>query len=168
MISRRPVLLLLAGFAAAGPLAADSRPLATLTDATRQKISALLGPRRHPAPLPGNPPNPFSLTPQAAGGVLPEAGSRDAAEPAAPTLRADPGTPPDTATLLARAAARLKIGGLLRLNQQFQIIVNDVAWKEGDYIVVDHIQPVVRLRIAQIQPGQLTLRLDDAELVIRF
>lgn len=125
----------------------------------RQQIEHLLANRRGAKPLPLDPPNPFEI--QAP--VL--LNTPRAADPA-PLNNAIP--PPDPATTLARFASELRISGMIRLNDQVQIIVNDNAWKEGDFLTIERAGRVVRLQVAKIMPGQLTLRLDEAELVIRF
>jgi hypothetical protein len=138
----------------------------------RQRIEALLKRRQKPEALPVDPPNPFSLTAVGTASPVP---SRDApgavaAEPPA----AATGTPGGEAELsnptelLARFASRLRITGVIRLKDQVHVIINDSPWKEGDYLIVNQGARIIRLQVARIQPGQLTLRLEEAELVLRF
>jgi hypothetical protein len=129
------------------------------SDRIREKLNALLAPRRRSEPLPLDPPNPFMMqAPVSLNRTPAPAGAERPATPAAP----------DPAATLARFASELKISGMIRLNEQVQIIINENAWKEGDFITIERGGRVVRLQVARIQPGQLTLRLDEAELVIRF
>lgn len=142
----------------------------------RQRIDALLQRRQKPEPLPVDPPNPFALAAGMSGGAAPvrEPGSPGPG-PAVPTAPApvpvraeeEEGSA-NTAELLARVASRLRITGLIRLKDQLHIIINDNPWKEGDSLVINQGARILRLQVTRIQPGQLTLRLEDAELVLRF
>lgn len=163
-----PVLGLLAGLLYAAP----ARPAAE-SALIRQRIDALLQRRQKPEHLPTDPPNPFALSAAAPGNPIP------LREPPGPG--GSPGTPAvivggagedagtaTTTELLARLASRLRITGLIRIKDQLHAIINDNPWKEGDYLVINQGGRIVRLQVARIQPGQLTLRLEDAELVLRF
>jgi hypothetical protein len=163
-----PLLGLVAGLLWAAPTKpADESAL------IRQRIDALLKRRQKPEPLPVDPPNPFSLT---AVGTANPSPPRDpppatvATEPTA-VVAAPVGEEAETANpteLLARCASRLRITGVIRLKDQVHVIINDSPWKEGDYLIVNQGTRILRLQVARIQPGQLTLRLEEAELVLRF
>lgn len=151
--------------------ATPAKPTPAESAQIRQLVAALLQKRQRPEPLPAEPPNPFLLTTVIPGGPgqgreLATAG----AEPPAPLVSsavAD-AEPAGTAELLARLASRLRIAGIIRLKDQVNIIINDSPWKEGDYLIVNHAGRIVRLQVLRIQAGQLTLRLEEAELVLRF
>ncbi len=153
---------LLAALSPAVAPAVEPSPAAARSGQIRRQIDALLQLRRQPAPLPADPPNPF--VPVAPGGA-----TASPAENAAPAPEAQP--PPDRAShaeLLARHAARLRIGGLIRLKDQVQIVINDSPWKEGDYLILERSPHLIQVQVARISTGQLTLRLEDAELTVRF
>ena len=169
-----PVLLSVLGLltgllwaAPANPSAGDSRQI-------RQRIDALLKRRQQPTPLPVDPPNPFALVAAVSGGLTPvrEPTVAGGGEPAMPAVVV--GNPDNeigsanTAELLARLSSRLRITGMIRLGEQVHVIINDSPWKEGDYMILNQGSHVIRLQVMRIVPGQLTLRLEEAELVIRF
>ncbi len=163
------IFILLLGLA--GPALAAT-PAAAKSAQIRQQIDALLKRRQRPEPLPPEPPSPFALVAVVPGGP---GQSRDVAAtpveeslPVAVNSPAVEGEPRSTAELLARLAARLRITGIIRLKDQVNIIINDSPWKEGDYLIINHAGSVVRLQILRIMHGQLTLRLDEAEMVLRF
>jgi hypothetical protein len=163
-------LLLFAAVALTGAVSTvPVTPTRAESRAIHQQVDALLKPRRKPEALPVDPPNPFLL--QAAPGA---AVPRDpAAKTAEPSAGPSPGARDDLAgatstELLARFSSRLRITGLIRLKDQVHVIINDSPWKEGDYIIVSREPRLVQLLVTRIQPGQLTLKLEDAELVLRF
>lgn len=125
----------------------------------RQRIDELLLRRRNPAPLPVEPPSPFVVLANPGAALVPVA-----AEPAPRRVEA----PPGNAEQLARLASRLRITGLIRLKDQLHVIINDSPWREGDYIALETGTGLLQLQVLRIQTGQLTLRLQDAELVMRF
>lgn len=162
-----PVLALLTG------LLLPAAPAPDESAQIRQRIDALLKRRLKPEPLPVDPPNPF--TPGAAISV----NQSPAREPAPATVSpAPPGAIVDkaeddagsasTTELLARLASRLRITGVIRVKNQLNIIINDNPWKEGDYLIINQGARIIRPQVMRIQPGQLTLRLEDAELVLKF
>jgi hypothetical protein len=157
--------LVAAGFA--GVLfAAPTAPTPEQSARIRRQVDALLKMRLQPVPLPLEPPNPF----------IPVAGGpgATAAGPGSVTTSANPAPGPvpddsvEDAEVLARYASRLRITGLIRVKGQVHIIINDTPWKEGDAIIVSREPTLVQLQVTRIQPGQLTLKLDEAELVLRF
>lgn len=164
----RPLLLaaaLASSWLAPNPSLAGSATAAARSDRIRGQIDALLAARRNPTPLPVDPPNPFAAA--SAGSVSPGAGGGgpDAASgsrpPEAPAIEAD-------AQVLARLASRLRIGGLIRIKDQSQVVINDSPLREGDYFVAEREPRTIQLQVVRIAPGQLTLRLDEAELTVRF
>jgi hypothetical protein len=166
----RPSILVL--LLAAGPIAGAVAPAPTAAEsaAVRERIDALLKRRLTPSPLPVDPPNPFVVlnAPGVVAAETPGAGpGKSVAPEAAPLLDADD-DPISGAAALARYASRLRIAGLIRIKDQVHIIINDSAWREGDLLIVERNPRLVQLQVARIQPGQLTLRLGDAELVMRF
>ena len=141
MTPARPLLLL--ALLAASIAGAVTVPGVGESKLIRQRIDELLLRRRNPAPLPMDPPSPF-------------------------VVLANPGAPPGNAEQLARLASRLRITGLIRIKEQLHVIINDSPWKEGDYIAMESGSGLLQLQVLRIQAGQLTLRLEDAELVMRF
>jgi hypothetical protein len=138
----------------------------------RQRIDELLKRRQKPEPLPVDPPSPFALSSAVSGGSTmvrepaPGAGvSTAGAAVEKPEAEAGSAT---TTELLARVASRLHITGVISLKNQLNIIINDNPWKEGDFLIVNQGARIIRLQVMRIQPGQLTLRLEDAELVLKF
>lgn len=127
----------------------------------RQRIDELLLRRRNPAPLPVDPPSPFIVLANPAGGLAPAP-----SEP--PPVVRQPEAPPGNAEQLARLASRLRITGLIRLKDQLHVIINDSPWKEGDYIALESGTGLLQLQVLRVQAGQLTMRLGEAELVMRF
>lgn len=178
MIKPRPTLLFLA--LVAGLFAAEAARVGMDDSAViRQRIDALLKRRQKPEPLPVDPPNPFV---QVSGGTAavtaaaPGPGREPAVSGFSPaTTVPPPATRTDeeagsasTTELLARVASRLRITGAIRLKDQLHVIINDNPWKEGDTLVINQGARIIRLQVLRIQPGQLTLRLEEAELVLKF
>ncbi|HWA27891.1 MAG TPA: hypothetical protein VG734_19705 [Lacunisphaera sp.] len=174
----RPILFLF--LLVAGMVAAERAWVGVDDSAViRQRIDALLKRRQKPESLPVDPPNPFAL---AATGTATVTGTAPAArETPIPGVNPAPGVPApvparteeeagsaNTAELLARVAGRLRITGAIRLKDQLHVIINDSPWKEGDTLVVNQGARIIRLQVTRIQPGQLTLRLEDAELVLKY
>ncbi|MES1195158.1 MAG: hypothetical protein ABUL65_04630 [Opitutus sp.] len=158
-------LAILAGALSAAPVAptpADSLKV-------RQHVDALLKVRRKPEALPVDPPNPFAVITAPGTGAPRESSTAptDAGTILPPAMRDDIAAASST-ELLARFASRLRITGLIRLKDQVHVIINDSPWREGDFIIVNREPRLVQLQVVKIQPGLLTLRLDDAELVLRF
>jgi len=159
---------LVAAVLAGALLAAPSAPTPEQSAQIRRQVDGLLKARLQPVPLPLDPPNPFiPVTGGPGPAPAPAAGT---ASPASPNSLATPAVDPsaEDAEILARYASRLRITGLIRVKGQVHIIINDTPWKEGDFLIVSREPTLVQLQVARIQPGQLTLKLDDAELVLRF
>src|SRR5262245_21462409 len=126
MNRRAPTLYLLSAaalLAATAPAAKSSRtaPAPEPRVSIGQHIDALLRTRLRPHPLPLDPPNPFALPGAARRDNNPSAQSTT--EP--PALASDGNRPnaaraATSAEILADCASRLRIGGLLRFNDQVQ------------------------------------------------
>jgi hypothetical protein len=172
-MSRPRLILLFIVLLAGGAWAAGDRRAIQESALIRQRIDALLKRRQQPEPLPAEAPNPFAL--QANIPTVPNLGRESAAaaggaEPA-PVIVAQSDeelVTSNTAELLARFASRLRITGMIRLKDQVHIIINETPWKEGDYLIINQGRRIFRLQVMRIQTGQLTLRLEDAELMLRF
>ena len=155
------------------PPAAPPKP-PTQSERLRQRIDALLKHRLKPDALPVILPNPFEVvtggaTSRRADGSDPDSpDAADAAAKAAGAKLAEDLPPGSSTEALARCAAKLKIGGMVTLKGQLQIIINDSPRKEGDVIVLDRNNAMTYLQIVRIGPGQLTLRLNEATQTIRF
>lgn len=173
-MSKIPFQLLGLGLLTGLLWAAPANPSAGDSMQIRQRIDALLKRRQQPMPLPVDPPNPFAVAAAVSIGLTPvrestEAGGNESAMPAVVV-----GNPDDeigsanTAELLARFASRLRITGMIRTKDQVHVIINDSPWKEGDYMIFNQGARIIRLQVMRIVPGQLTLRLEEAELVLRF
>lgn len=157
MTPARPLLLL--ALLAASIAGAVTVPSVGESRLIRQRIDELLLRRRNPAPLPVDPPSPFVVLANPAGALTPAA-----AEPP-PVRRVET---PGNAEQLARLASRLRITGLIRIKDQLHVIINDSPWKDGDYIALETGTGLLQLQILRVQAGQLTMRLGEAELVMRF
>lgn len=148
---------------------------AAASPALRAQIDALLKARQWPEPLPIDPPSPFVVIPDATRSLLPTstrpaaAGTSDERKPVEP-VRTNPAesTPTTAAEILGATAGRLKLGGLMRLKDQFQIVVNDVPRREGDLITVIWNNATYALRVVHLEPGMLVLRYESAEMTLRF
>jgi len=131
---------------------------------TRQHIDALFKSRLNPEPLPAVLPNPFQLSGVAATPAAPESGPivPVKAEPAAPS------GPRDDTEALALYAAGLRISGIIHLNGQAQLIINESPYKEGDLVFLKNKDSVTYLRVIHIAPGELTLGFNDAVQTLTF
>jgi hypothetical protein len=142
----------------------------------QRQIDALLKYRLRPEPLPVDPPNPFVVVT----GNVRETG----ADTIASKLAVKPGDDPkggvpalippadvagmSDADVLGICAGRLKIGGLMRLKDQMQVVINDVPRREADSVAVYWNNGVIALRITRIQPGLVTFRYGEAEVSVKF
>ena len=150
---------------AAAPAAAPKAP--GPSEVLRQRIDALLRRRERPDPLPVVLPNPFEPATAAAARLADETEAEAAARAASARLAQD--LPPDSSTeALARCTARLRIAGTILLKGQLQVIVNDAPHKEGDIIMLDRNNAMTYLHVEKIEPGAVTLRLNEATQKIRF
>ena len=148
------LLLSAAALAAVGTAAGPS-------EKTRQQIDSLLRHRLKPDPLPVDLPNPFLVIRGSVGFARTDGPGEEDGE-----RKKSAG---NSAEVLARHAAELKIGGVVWLKDQvLQIFINELLLKEGDFITLDRNNATIRIQVARIQPGRLILRLDDAEHTVRF
>jgi hypothetical protein len=173
MTSRaRQLLLATAGLLAAhlpGAVPAHVAPAPSPVPLTRQ-IDALLKRRLRPEPLPLDLPNPFALP----GPTRRDATFSSASEPVGVVTPPAP-TNPDiearvatNAEVLAECAARLKVGGIMRVQGRVQLVINDVPRKEGDTIIVPWGSNKISLTLVSILAEQVVVRYNDAELALRF
>ena len=158
-------LVIFSGALSAAPVA----PTPADSIKVRQHVDALLKVRRKPEALPVDPPNPFAVITAPGTSAPREINSPLADSPTAlPSAMKDDIAAASSTELLARFASRLRITGLIRLKDQVHVIINDSPWREGDFIIVNREPRLVQLQVVKIQPGLLTLRLEEAELVLRF
>lgn len=169
------LVVLVAAILGAAP-ATKPPPPAGPSPAIVRQIDALLKHRLQPEPLPLDPPNPFVVT---GGGIRDSVveGGRVrpslAVEnlPAGATANANPdreAVPANNADILAACAGKLRVGGMIRLKDQIQIVIDNAARKEGDFLTVQWGGAPVHLRIVRILSDQFVLRYQDAELTLRF
>jgi hypothetical protein len=163
--------LVAVAFAFGASLAAGAEVSPTL----QQRIDALLKRRLKPEPLPVTPPNPFQPT----GETRRDAAWDDVASKPAVTEDAGAaggqlaavGSAANGATaseILISCATKLKVGGVVVVKNQIQIVVNGITRKEGDNVAADWNNTIVQLKIARLLPGQMVLRYGDAEAVVKF
>lgn len=159
------------GYSAAPAASPPAKPALTL----QQRIDALLKHRTRPEPLPVDPPNPFVVVSRglrdtaAADGKSSVAVENLASAPKAGAPAAAPEfLAASSAEVLAACAVRLKIGGMIRLRDQIQLVINDVPRKEGDFIAAVWNNSIVQLRLVRLVPGQLVLRFEEAEVTLKF
>ncbi len=171
------VFLALATLAGVAAWAATTGNATLPSPTVQQRIDALLKHRLKPEPLPVTPPNPFQ-TQGTARLSTDELASKPAVADEGPTPATGPGTSDPTqpretpgashSEVLIGCAQRLKLGGIIVLKEQIQIVVNGVPRKEGDMIAADWNNTIVYLRIARLLPGHMVLRYGDAEATMKF
>ena len=145
--------------------------------AIQQRIDALLKHRLDPTPLPVELPNPF----QVVKGSIREYTADDSTAGLPATMTgvvtapaADGSTPPKTpatasnAEVLTSAAARLKVGGFIVLNDQIQVVINGAPRREGDMIAVDWNSGLIYLKIVRLLSNEIVLRYGDTDAILRF
>ena len=157
--------------------AASTTP-APVSASLQQRIDALLQHRLKPEPLPTNPPNPFQLIGSARRGA-PEEPAKGAAagvdaSPTAPVGATDedqnelnPNGSLSSEALIT-CATRLKLGGVIILKDQIQIVVNGVPRREGDSVAAEWNNAIIYLKITRLLPGQMVLRYGEAEATVKF
>jgi hypothetical protein len=158
------------GLAAPAAAPASTAKAPTQSERIQLRIDALLKRRLKPEPLPVVLPNPFAVVSGGTNGVRLDGTDDDGADGVVVETPAKPTEPPPTtsAEALARGAAKLRIGGMVRLKDQLQIIINDSPRKVGDTVVLDRNNAMTYLQIVRIAPGEVTLRLNDATQTIKF
>jgi hypothetical protein len=162
------------GALAIAALGASSPHVTNPSPAIQQRIDALLKNRIRPEPLPVDPPNPFQMVSGGVRDISTDGGStktkasgEDTANAPATYPTADaPGT--SSAEVLAGCVSRLKIGGIIRIRDQIQIVINDIPRKEGDVIMMDWNSAPVQLRVVRVQANQLTLRYGEADVILKY
>lgn len=124
---------------------------------TKSRIDALLGSRLKPEPLPETVPNPFQLA------ELPVAnpGDKDPKPVEKIPVSSDE-------EMLLYYGASLKISGVVRINDQTHLVINQAPYKVGDTVGLKTKDGTVKLRVLGISPGELTLGLNDAVQIVKF
>jgi hypothetical protein len=173
MKATHPVFFLLAAnlmLAAPAAAPASSPKAPTQSERLQMRIDALLKRRLKPEPLPVVLPNPFVVVSGGTNGVRLDGNDDDGADGVVVETPAKPTEPVPTtsAEALARGAAKLRIGGMVRLKDELQIIINDSPRKVGDTVVLDRNNAMTYFQVVRIAPGEVTLRLNDATQTIRF
>jgi hypothetical protein len=141
----------------------------------QRQLDGLLKQRLRPEPLPLDLPSPFVFP----GTATREGGFTSAAMQT--PLKVETASAGGTAALanreavadnnadvLAVCAGRLHFGGAIRIKDQLQVVINQLARKEGDFIAVPWNGSPVYIRIVRLLPGQITLRLSDAEMTLNY
>jgi hypothetical protein len=170
----RTALIVLAGALSLSLVGAPAPAPAPATPAgptIQQRIDALLKRRLRPEPLPVSLPNPFQMS----GGIVREASAEDiaarAGEPDGATLanainqgkiNANP------VEVLATVSSRFKLGGIIAMKDQLQLVINGVPRKEGDSVAADWNGALVFVKIVRLSAGQLVLRYGEAEITMKF
>jgi hypothetical protein len=163
-----PLLLLGAGPVRAAP--APKKPESEMNAAvkkisdryalTRLRIANLIDQRVNPDPLPAQLPNPFYRPPDLPA-TDPAAKPADTAQvPAAPDI-----TDADT---LAMFVSTLKISGVVILNDQPRLTLNQALCKVGDVIPFSTKTHTVYIQVIAITPDELTVGLNDAKQKVRI
>ena len=132
----------------------------------RMRIDQLLKARVNPEPLPAVLPNPFTLpnAPTALAiddDLAPASPQTPAAVPDGP----EPGSDLET---LVRFAATLKLGGMVALNGQTSLYINQLLYKEGDVILMEKRDPKSAVKVIRIGPGGLMLGFHEAQHTVRL
>lgn len=148
------VLLSLAFAARAGAAPTELSP--EVLRGAKARIDSLLSARRDTTQAAADPANPF---------VLP-ASPVTAGEPVAPTPTND--VPLTKADTLTRLASLLKVTGYVQIQGVPHLVINRQAYRENDPVPVR--EPgggVTFIRIKKITETDLTVELDDVELLIK-
>ncbi len=122
---------------------------------TKSRIDALLSPRLKPEPLPETVPNPFQLA------ELPPATNGDSKPVEKTPVSSDE-------EMLLYYGASLKISGMVRINDQVHLVINQAPYKTGDTLSLKTKDGTVKLHVLGISPGELSLGLNDAVQIVRF
>jgi hypothetical protein len=140
------------------PFASALSPIDTkVLQRTQAKIDALfkgrntpvpINPRHNPFRLGDDPLPPTTLRPNAEEGETTEASSDEA--------------------LLARAAALLKIAGVLEVGGRTRLSINQANYAVGDRVQLRMGDLTVEVRIVAINPRSVVLGYNSAELTLRF
>lgn len=148
MRRRLPLLLLTATLGLAAPAA---EPPAVAAERLQERITRLLGPRRQPAPLPADLPNPFATARQEALAAL--------AEPTA-TPATSASTEPSRLERLARS---LRLGGTVQRDGQPHLIINGNIYAAGGLLTLKEDDATHLVRVKEITRNAVTLTLENEE-----
>jgi hypothetical protein len=160
----------LLGVVFAGTPAAVPPPAASST--IQHRIDALLKRRQRPEPLPVNLPNPFQMS----SGVIREVASEEIAARATGDIDGaaianaanQSRVSANPVEVLASVSARFKIGGVIALKDQLQVVINGVPRKEGDAVAADWNGALLYVKILRLSAGQIVLRYGEAEITMKF
>lgn len=149
---RRTALVLLLSALGVIGRAAGVQPSAEWIRRTKERIDVILGPHRAPAAPAADLPNPF----------------RPAGKAEAETPRASTPVQLSDLDLLAGLVATLKVNGFVQIGGIPQVIINQLAYKEGDLVAARSGEDVTYLRVKRLSPTGVTLELNKVEQTIRF
>jgi hypothetical protein len=76
--------------------------------------------------------------------------------------------PVANADVLADAISRMHFGGVIRMKDQVQILINDAPRREGDTFKMPWNNTQIVIRVQRISPGDVVLRYLDIEATVRF
>jgi hypothetical protein len=144
------------------------------SSAIQQRIDALLKRRLRPEPLPVNLPNPFQMSSGIVREASPEeAAARSAAEVDGVALanavnQGRVAAVANPVEVLAAVSSRFKIGGIITLKDQLQVVINGMPRREGDSVAADLNGALIFVKIVRLTPGQMSLRYGDAEIAMKF
>lgn len=161
----RPVLLLVALTLATRAFAADAA-----SPVIARQIDELLKHRLRPEPLPIDLPNPFATQ-----GATIQRATRSTTVVESTPRNGTGEEPADReaarathSQILADCAARLRIGGTIRLKDQAQIVINDTPRKPGDLLIVPYQNTRIPIEIVRLLPDRVNLRYLEEEIAVKF
>lgn len=128
---------------------------------TQARITTLLGPRRNPAPLPTDLPNPFYVPSDLPPVAQPPG---DPGESTVVPAMADE----SDADTLAKFAATLRIGGVTVRNGVPHLTLNTALCKAGDTIPYESRGRTVYIQVVGITANELTLGLNTERQTVRI
>ena len=146
------------------PDSATAAALKKVTDRyalTKARIATLLDQRMNPTPLPALLPNPFYRSPP-----IPLSDTAPVKPADAEVVPAAPDS--SDADTLARFAATLKVSGLVVLNGQPHLTINQTICKAGDVIPVGNKDHPIYVQVLRITPDDVTFGLNQAEQTVRL
>ncbi len=156
MTPRLPFLLCL--LLAAGTAAADPLVNTKLLKRTQERIATLYHSHDQRPVAPEERSNPF----RAGGDVaMPLQSTLPGENPAADASARD-------ALLLRLASATIKVTGVVNIAGRMHIAVNQSTYREGAVIPVPLPHETVFLRVGAITSKSVTLRLEEAEVTLKF
>jgi hypothetical protein len=153
---------LLAIVAAAATLPPSPIPPPSITE----QLDRLLSRRLKPEALPLDLPNPFvMLAKESRDSIITQPVATTEASPADATEAVRPVANVD---VLADSISRMHFGGVIRMKDQVQILINDAPRKEGDTFKMPWNNSQIVIRVQRISPGDVVLRYLDVEATVRF